>query len=398
MEVRQRTPAPPAGRAVGPVWWGLLLLALVLLAVRVASTPHLLLDDLAVYRLGGRAVLDHDALYSASSGRLVFTYPPSAALAFVPLALLPAGAAGAAMVLASVAAGGWAAAIVLGIERLRWLSTLPLLVALAASEPIARTLILGQVNLVLILMVLLDALVVPRRWRGVLVGLAAAIKLTPLVFVLWFLIRRDWRSAARSFATFLLATAAAALVLPTDSATYWSGAVATLGRFGDDDLVGVHNQSLYAVLLRALGVTDAGAVARVCCAVAGLALGLWAAKGWQQLGRRGEALVAVALGGLLAVPVSWTHHWVWLAVLSLILAARGRPGPAWALAVWIWLAPMWFVSVRAADVGGLTPGAILVSAAYTAVAIGWLALGRLDRMRRPGRDAVTDPPARSAVA
>jgi len=45
-------------------------------------------------------------------------------------------------------------------------------------------------------LVALDCLVAKPKWpRGMLIGVAAAIKLTPAVFVLFFLLRRDYRSA-----------------------------------------------------------------------------------------------------------------------------------------------------------------------------------------------------------
>src|SRR5581483_12201814 len=58
-------------------------------------------------------------------------------------------------------------------------------------QPVRETLTFGQINLVLALLVLADLLVLaPRgsRLTGVGIGLAAAIKLTPAVFILYLLV------------------------------------------------------------------------------------------------------------------------------------------------------------------------------------------------------------------
>jgi alpha-1,2-mannosyltransferase len=83
-------------------------------------------------------------------------------------------------------------------------------------EPVRTTLALGQINIVLMALVAFD-LLLPSTWftvagrtvgwpRGVLTGIAAAIKLTPLVFLLYFLARRDLRGAVSLAGSFLVTT------------------------------------------------------------------------------------------------------------------------------------------------------------------------------------------------
>ena len=162
------------------------VLALVIVAAAVGAL-HSGLPDLSVYRYGGRAVLDGLPLYETDDPvtGYPFTYPPFAAVTMVPLALLPAWLAAALWTGASV--GALAAVVVvvrraLGRPAPGWLVAL-LTAAAVALEPVWQNLAFGQVNVLLMLAVLVDLLGPERRWSGVLVGIAAGVKLTPLLFV-----------------------------------------------------------------------------------------------------------------------------------------------------------------------------------------------------------------------
>jgi alpha-1,2-mannosyltransferase len=188
------------------------------LLIALAVTPIIFLLtsgglDLKVYRTGGYAWLHDVRLYSEAFGKMVpgialpFTYPPLAAILFVPLHLLPYPLALLAMCVASTAA--LSATMVLVAHRLygptRQATMAGLLVVVLglAFEPVRSTIGFGQINLILMGLVSLDCLLPRTRWpRGVQVGLAAAIKLTPAVFVLYFLVRRQFREAAVALGTF----------------------------------------------------------------------------------------------------------------------------------------------------------------------------------------------------
>ena len=160
--------------------------------------------DLLVYQYGGRAVLDGLPVYGSGDPvtGLPFTYPPFAAVVMVPLALLPAWLAAALWTGASV--GALAAVVVLvrralGRPAPGWLVAL-LAVGALALEPVWQNFVFGQVNLVLMLAVLVDLVRPERRWSGVLVGIAAGVKLTPLVFVVLLVLVGRRTAAGRAVA------------------------------------------------------------------------------------------------------------------------------------------------------------------------------------------------------
>ena len=134
-----------------------------------------------------------------------------------------------------------------------------LLPAALLLEPVRNTLAYGQINIVLMALVALDCLTEAPRWpRGALIGLAAAVKLTPAAFVLFFLLRRDYRAAAAAGVSFAAATAAGFVLAGHDSVRYWTAAVFQTGRIGNPATPA--NQCLQAVLARAgLGCTPRAA-------------------------------------------------------------------------------------------------------------------------------------------
>jgi alpha-1,2-mannosyltransferase len=289
--------------------------------------------DLGVYRFGGRTWLRGGDLYGqvlVTAGlRLPFTYPPIAAVVLAPLALLPMTAAGAVLTVGSVVL----AAVVLGVFLRRlagraagslwaagWLLPPALLL-----EPVRSTLAYGQINIVLMALVTLDCLTAEPRWpRGALTGLAAALKLTPAAFVLFFLLRRDYRAAATAAVSFAAVTAAGFVLAGPDSVRYWTAIVFQTGRIGGS--AAATNQSIQAVLARA-GLdphTLPGAAAWlmlsavvVVAAYRGMRYALAASQDCL-------ALSLNAFAALLISPVSWSHHWVWCVPGLLTLADLGR--------------------------------------------------------------------------
>ncbi|QLL05972.1 glycosyltransferase family 87 protein [Mycobacterium vicinigordonae] len=195
--------------------------------------------DLDVYRHGGLQVLHRRPLYSAElpSGGW-FTYPPFAATLFVSLGIVSFAAAQWLWMLVSfvaLTATVWRCATVLGYRADRRLALLSVALALVAldTEPVRGTLWPGQVNLVLMAVVVWD-LTRPSaaRLRGWSVGVAAGVKLTAIVFVPYLLITRQWRPSATAIATALTIVLLTWIVLPTDSATYWTNALFETERIG----------------------------------------------------------------------------------------------------------------------------------------------------------------------
>jgi alpha-1,2-mannosyltransferase len=180
------------------------------------------------------------------------------------------------------------------------------------------TLFFGQINLVLLALVVGDLALPDRiKGKGVGIGLAAGIKLTPLIFIPYLLFTRRVRAAAVSALTFAVTVGLGFLLLPHASAVFWGGQFAR-----PDNHFHLDDQSLNGVILR---LTHAGPdahpywlVAAVIAGIAGLAVSILASRrGHELLG-----VVACAATGLLVSPISWSHHYVYV-VPVLVLAAYG---------------------------------------------------------------------------
>ena len=259
---------------------------------------------------------------------LPFTYPPFAAVLMVPLSLLPAWLAAALWTGASAGALGAAVAVVrrgLGRASPAWLIVLVSLGALAL-EPVWQNFTFGQVNLLLMLAVLVDVLRPERRLSGVALGIAAGIKLTPLVFVVLLVLagRRD--TAARAVLAFV-ATVAIGFAAVPGAATYWTDGLFDPSRVGPPALA--HNQSVYGALVRLLDTPPSPLLWLAVATPLASAVVLVGARAW----RRGDRVLGTCLGAvamLLASPVAWSHHWVWVVPVALLLWERNR----WAAAAW----------------------------------------------------------------
>lgn len=285
--------------------------------------------DLDVYVRGAQAMVTRAPLYDTHAGVLPFTYSPFAATVFTPLHLLSSTSARWLFTLGSVVsylvvvgAFGWKL-------RLPWRYLTLVVLAGMALEPVVRTMLLGQVNLYLMAFVVVDCLAIRSLHRGWLVGLAAGIKVVPGVFVLYFVLQRDWRSALRVACGFLLTVGCGAVVAPQDSLRYWSGGLFGISHWGPVAVVDGKNQSLIGQLARISHNPSPLMVTALVLSASGLALGLAAAHRQLRIGDDMAALTAVAIGGLLASPLSWTHHWVWGVPAVMILVSRRQWVTAW---------------------------------------------------------------------
>jgi alpha-1,2-mannosyltransferase len=294
------------------------------LRVYVYGAPHLLSGDL------------YDFTYDEFTPDfpLPFTYPPFAALVFLPLSVLPWIVARWLWQALSVACLFWIVRVSLRLIRRDtgadgdadevWRRRAMLWTALTLwIEPVRTTLNYGQINLVLIA-VLLAAMASSRSWlAGLGVGAGAGVKLTPAISGVHFLLQRRWAAAAWSFAGFLLTVGLAWLIAPAESFRYW------FELLGDADRIGpvgsAINQSLRGSLTRTVHFdVETGPIFLAAAAVA-TALFLWAAREAVRAGDGFAALVSVQVYGLLVSPISWSHHWVWaVPVLLWLLYGRAR--------------------------------------------------------------------------
>ncbi|MEV6816489.1 glycosyltransferase family 87 protein, partial [Micromonospora sp. NPDC051296] len=259
-------------------------------------------------------------------GELYFTYPPFAALLLLPFSLLKLGATVAIFtgltLLAVVVTTRWLLDPVIRRHHLPRLLTLVVGVLLVlAVESTRETITFGQINMLLVVLILADLLfAVPRnsRWAGVGVGLAAALKLFPGIFVVYLLASRRWRAAAVAAATATGATLLAAAVAPGDSWRFWTHELWATDRVGRTDYTG--NQSLFGLLSRITAPEEPSRLVWLPLVVAVVGYGLWRAA---RAARARDALTGLTLTGLVAAlisPITWTHHIYWFIPAVVILA------------------------------------------------------------------------------
>ncbi len=279
--------------------------------------------DMRVYRMGGAAVWHGQDLYSLRYAWLPFTYPPFAAVLFTVVAAVPWSVAVAALTVASVVALPVTLYLALRLprhgqtDRMRWTLALGVGAAAIWLEPARTTLGYGQVDILLAAAVLYD-LTLPdgARRKGVAMGLAAGLKLTPAIFLGYLLITRRLRAAATAAAAFAATVGLGFAVLPGASAWYWAGTFARPSHVSPVD--DVENQSLLGALTRTLH-TDHVMALWVLLAVAVAAGGLTLAAAASRHGDEALGFSLCAVTGLLVSPISWTHHWV-IAIPALLLA------------------------------------------------------------------------------
>ncbi len=358
--------------------------------------------DLDVYRAAASALLHGSDPYSAHGpDGLPFTYPIFAALVFVPFAVLPTVAARVAITLLSFGALWVICHLtlrqVLPDRSRRQLAvwSVPVAVLAVSTHPVLDTLLFGQVNLVLVAMVLVDMFLVRGRGRGVLVGLATGIKLTPGLFLIYFLVTGQRRAARTAALTAALTVAAGFALRPRGAWAFWTRYVLDPARTGNVTYAG--NQSVLAITARLLRrITPPPALTWSLVAIVVVAALVIARRRY----RAGDELTAVSVVGvaaLLASPISWTHHWVWFIPVLAVVAAwahRTRPDdrPWWRLPRWwvlgvatlvVWSGPMRFTPKNGLRELTQTPPQQLVANSFGLLAVlflgwaGWLAYHRL---------------------
>ncbi len=361
--------------------------------------------DLHVY-VGGAAALDHPGtLYSyvyadqTPDFPLPFTYPPFAAVILYPLHFVPFG----------VLAFLWHVAIVAALYGVVRVSQR--LIGTAADrtaamlwtavsiwiEPLRSNFDYGQINVFLVLAVLY-AVYTTRWWlSGALVGVAAAVKLTPAVAGIYLLGARRWSAALFSLAVFLCTIGVSLLVVGDQARYYFTDLLGDAHRVGP--IATSFNQSWRGAISRIVG-HDAGYGPLVLAALvvtAVVAVLAWRAlDGSDALGR----LLVVELFGLLLSPISWTHHWVWLVPLMIWLIhgpLRERLGArilGWGWLVLTVIGVPWLLSFEQPTIWVISrpwylawAGSVYVVAALAT--LGWVATTRSARRVAPASGPAT---------
>jgi alpha-1,2-mannosyltransferase len=324
------------------MWAGLaaLVVAIGLYTINLIMHPHVLLDDidLTVYRNAGLVARRSPwQLYQwQQSPGVRFTYTPFAAAFCVVVSALPWVLAARLMLVGSVAA--LLATVWLAFGGLGWHGNNRLGVTCAVSavafwlEPVQRTLQTGEIDLLLMLLVVWDLSNGRSRWQGAGLGAAAGIKLVALIFIPYLILTGRRRQAGIAAGTFGATIVIGALLFPQASVSWWLG-----GDFWNARRTGfvgyLANQSLLGTTTRLAGAIPPAAVWLVLAVLVGIP-GLLLAALIHRRGRPVHGWVVCAITGLIVSPVSWDHHWVWIAPALAVLAnmalrARGALRAAW---------------------------------------------------------------------
>ncbi len=333
--------------SVAVVLWGLFFddLARVgewVVASSYSSVGHLPLADLEGRYADAHIALTHGNLYAIRRSQ-TFTYPPITAYLFVPFRLIGLRATMTLWTVGNVIA----LAIAFAISLHRWCRMSAAdawFVSAVCLAPAAifvfypyRSLILwGQMGVFLMLLVILDLFVVPKRYRGILIGVATAIKLLPAVFIVWFLVRRDFSAAAKVVLSFLTLTLVAAALWPHASAEYWFHVLPS-GRVGrvvyeapsmwQRGIGRLPDQSIRGLLGRPPFIST-GLFSWAVLAAIVLGVGIAVTVKLLEEDRDLTAFVLLSVVTELVSPVSWPHYWVFVGlvpILAIVEWRRDRP-------------------------------------------------------------------------
>lgn len=329
------------------------------LAVKEFGRPYVFFDlkiyhGAVAYWAGGGSLYD----YLDPDVPLGFTYPPFAALAMLPMAHLSMIDAAWINVFASLGA----LAIVLAAlikpiaDRCGWRTpwfAVALAVPMAAVlEPMRESLGYGQVNILLFGLIMADLVALrwssrrrPARpvwldrfgplapvadrflaggWAGVGIGLATSIKLTPALFIVYFLVSRQWRPARTAILTTLGVTLIGFVFARKESVDYFTDVVFQTNRVGQADMT--PNQSLAGLLARLYDVFSAPTLLWITFTLVLLVVGLSRAAHAHGEGDELTAFTLVGLTANIVSPISWSHHLVFVipAIIVLLDAAIRR--------------------------------------------------------------------------
>jgi alpha-1,2-mannosyltransferase len=289
--------------------------------------------DLSVYIMGGNAFMDglpvyQQEMHDASGSGWHFVYPPITLLLFGPLSQLPLGRAHAIMLASGIVALWvtiWLTMRLALFQKNAGFVGASLGMAGVALwlQPVLGSLHEGQINLILMLLVLADFALDGHRWpTGILIGIAAAAKITPGFFIIYLLLTRRYRAAFTAGATCAAVTGFGFVVATQNSIEYWlHGTFANLQRTIPLSVGDVSNQSLNGIAVRFLG--DHGGIPWVVLALTVGTLGLTVAVTAHRRGAPLAGILTTAITGLLIAPLSWHEHWVWIVPVLVWLGAVG---------------------------------------------------------------------------
>jgi alpha-1,2-mannosyltransferase len=313
-----------------------LFLVPMLALMGVRHTPPV---DLDVYLRAGRMFATGGGLYGPNWGAalahpLPYTYPPVWAAIVAPIAWFHWRAVTVGWTILNLGVLWWIVrlsyrTVLDQVDATRRIVLAALVVAVAITTPLASVFWFGQVGILLVGACLADTIPARTRLpRGMLVGFALAVKLTPGIFIVYWLITKRWGAAVTAAATAVGLWLATALIRPELSREFWTDVVFRTGRVGDPSVVS--NQSIYGWLLRS-GWSDA--LLWVVLVAVVLVVGMHRARIAHTSGEELVAVTIVGLTSLLVSPVSWIDHAVWIVPATGVLLGDGRD--VWRRGAWI---------------------------------------------------------------
>lgn len=305
--------------------------------------------DLLAYYNAGRDVIEGRDVYLTGRTYFNFLYTPFSALLFSFMAMLTVESAKVLITILSLVAfvlSLWVTWGLLGYKNTPRLSATLLSSSLLLwTEPIQQTINFGQINLILLVVILLG-FSGSKIWNGIGIGLATSIKLTPAIFIVYLLVTRRYQAAIAAVTVCLLTTIIGYLFLPTESQRYWSGVFMDTSRVGDVMLIG--HQSLNGTISRLTGSIDTAKpywyLAVTIVGILGISIASYVSKRGNEI----YGLLLCAITGLLISPFSWSHHWVWIAVLFVFLihqSIKYHSLPGWVTIFLLFIIFGWFTPV-----------------------------------------------------
>lgn len=350
-----------------------LVIATITTAIQVMSTDFPI--DMVIYREGVKAFMEGGEVYSvpmmAGDIALPFIYPPFGALVMVPLAgdwFSHAMAGDIMIVLSNLLIGLVVLLLAFALNRQRSNPFVSSDVIAAASliwgivlifEPVRLNNGFAQINIIIMVLVALD--LIPRKrlkWlpQGWLIGVAAAIKITPLAMLLYFLVRKEIKPIITAAISAIIATLIAAAVRWDVAWEYFSVKLLSMGTGGDFGVQTAYqsNSSIKGAIERLYtsqeGMEAASTITNIiwlCFAIITVVLGGWLMVALMKRGLNIEAWMINAFIMLLISPVSWSHHWVWVAIAIPVLLYRAITWRHlnWAAGILISILSLWAILV-----------------------------------------------------
>lgn len=274
--------------------------------------------DLLMYYVAGQDVLAGRNVYLTGQTYFNFLYTPFSALQFAPYALFSREVLKWTMTIGSLVSlllSTWLSLRFLAYPNTK--ATIATTVFLSAFllwlEPVQQTFEYGQINLILMAIILGGYYVAKQKPSGLLIGLATAIKLTPAIFIIYLFLTKRSHKAMLAIITIIITILVGYIVLPESSQLYWQGLFLDTSRIGDVRLIG--NQSLQGMFTRVWGIHP---MEKLLLNIVSMAIAIWGLVIAKQYYERKEELFSiliVAVTGLLISPFSWSHHWVWFVPL-----------------------------------------------------------------------------------